>query len=67
MQRIAHGAMLITAPSEDVRLYEMAVRMARAELVPLPGYQLSPWLTIRVDTATDTIQIGAGVTAKRIR
>lgn len=61
------GAMLITAPSEHVRLYEMSVRVARAEIVALPGYTLFPWLTIRVDTQTDTIQLGAGVTAKRMK
>lgn len=61
------GAMLITAPSEHVRLYEMSVRVARTELLPLPGYTLFPWLTIRVDTQTDDIRLGAGVTAKRIK
>lgn len=60
------GPMLITAPSEHVRLYEMSVRVARAELVALPGYQLSPWLTVRVDTATNNYHVSAGVKAKRV-
>lgn len=67
MERQSLGRMLITAPSEHEVLYEMSVRVARAEIVALPGYTLFPWLTIRVDTETQKDYISAGVTAKRNR
>lgn len=60
------GAMLITAPTEAERLYEMSVRMARAEMVSLPGYTLHPWLTVRANVDTGRIEIAAGITAKRV-
>lgn len=59
------GAMLITAPSESERLYEMAVRVSRAEIVPLPGYSLRPWISVRVNVETGEIVVGAGVKAKK--
>lgn len=60
------GAMLITAPTEHERLYAMAVRITRQELVALPGYALSPWLTIRANLQTGAVEIAAGVKAKRL-
>lgn len=66
-KRPTFGAMLVTAPAPHVVLYEMSVRVPRAELVPVPGYALYPWLTIRVDTATQDYAIGAGVKAKRVK
>lgn len=64
------GAMLITAPSEHEVLYQMAVRISSAELVPLAGYALSPWMSIRKvgdGTGEDNAEysIAAGVKAKK--
>lgn len=59
------GPMLITAPSESERVYEMAVRVARAELVPLPGYALFPWITVRANIETGDVFLAAGMKVKR--
>ncbi len=57
--------MLITAPSESERLFEMSVRMARAEMQPMPGYTLLPWVAIRANTETGEITLAAGIKAKK--
>lgn len=59
------GAMLITAPSESERLYEIAVRVARAEVKPMPGYALFPWITVRANTETGDVLLAAGIKVKR--
>lgn len=67
MERLrALGAMLVTAPTEDERLFEMSVRIPRSELRPHPGYTLSPCLTIRANTTTGAITCGIDFKAKRI-
>lgn len=60
------GAMLITAPSDHERVYEMAVRVTSWEMRPLPGYALFPWIRITADVETGEVQCAAGVKAKRI-
>ena len=59
------GAMLITAPSEHERLYEMSVRLAPAELKPTPGYTLHPWITVRANCQTGEVLLDAGIAVKR--
>ena len=59
------GEMLITAPSASERLYQMAVRVTRAELIPMPGYTLHPWISITANVDTGEVTLGAGVTAKK--
>ena len=59
------GAMLVTAPSESERLYEIAVRLARAELVSVPGRELFPWVTVRANIETGDVLIAAGIKVKR--
>lgn len=61
----AHGAMLITAPTDAERRYQMAVRVTRAELIPMPGYTLHPWISITANVDTGDVTLGAGVTAKK--
>lgn len=58
------GPLLITAPSDSERLYEMSVRMTRAELKPKAGYALYPWLTLRANIDTGDVSLAAGVKAK---
>ena len=60
----AIGAMLITAPSEDERVYEMAVRITRAEYAP-PYVERRPWLKIRADIASGEVYLSAGVKVTR--
>lgn len=60
------GAMLITAPSETERVFEMAVRVARAELEPRPGYALYPTLTIRADLSTGDVFLAAALKVKKV-
>lgn len=55
------GAMLITAPSESERLYEMAVRMAHTELRTLVGQELSPWIRVRANIDTGDVSLAAGI------
>jgi hypothetical protein len=68
MESRSHGALLITAPTEDERLYEMSVRMAHEELRALVGQELSPWVRVRANIETGDVLIAAGIkvtTAKR--
>lgn len=59
--------MLITAPSDTERLYEIAVRVARAEIKPMPGYELFPWITVRANVETGAVLLAAGIKVKRIQ
>jgi hypothetical protein len=68
MESRSHGALLITAPTEDERLYQMSVRMAHEELRALVGQELSPWVRVRANIETGDVLIAAGIkvtTAKR--
>ena len=62
----ALGALLITAPSEHERLYEIAVRLARSEVRPMPHYELLPWVRVRANTETGAVLLAAGIKVKRI-
>lgn len=64
--RRSHGAMVITAPSEYERVYDLAVRLSRDELIALQGYDLHPWVRVKAHLDTETVELGAGVTAKRM-
>ena len=68
MESRSHGAKLITAPTEEERLYEMSVRMASEELRALVGQELSPWVRVRANIETGDVLVAAGIkvtTAKR--
>lgn len=68
MESRSHGALLITAPTEDERLYQMSVRMAHEELRALVGQELSPWVRVRANIETGDVLVAAGIkvtTAKR--
>lgn len=59
----SHGAMLITAPSEHERVYEMAVRIIRADSVS--KFTRRPWVKLRADVSTGDVYLAAGVTVTR--
>jgi hypothetical protein len=61
----AVGSLVVTAPSEEERLYEIAVRLTRAELVPMGAVVLHPWLKIRANIETGDVLLSAGVRAER--
>ena len=61
----SHGAMLITAPSEHERVYEMAVRINRSEFVVSPKFSRQPWIKVRACDLTGEIYLTAGVKVKR--
>lgn len=63
MERRALGPMLITAPSQDERVYEMAVRITRSEASPL--FQRKPWIRIKAELSTGEVWLAAGVKVKR--
>lgn len=68
MECRSHGAMLITVPTEDERLYEMSVLIANEELRALMGQELSPWIRLRANIETGDVLVAAGIkvtTAKR--
>lgn len=60
------GAMLITAPSETERVFEMSVRLARAEVEPRPGYTLYPTITIRANVDTGDVFLAASMKSKKV-
>ena len=60
----SHGALLITAPTEDQRLYEMSVRITRAEYGS-PQFERLPWLKIRAELSTGDVFLSAGVKVRR--
>lgn len=67
MERIRSlGAMLITEPTEQERLFEMAVRLARAEVDVRPGYVLYPTLTIRANNETGEVYLAASMKSKKV-
>jgi hypothetical protein len=57
----ALGALVITAPTDQERLFTMAVRVPRAELEPRTPRPLYPWLTIRANVETQEITCAAGI------
>lgn len=63
MQGRALGPMLITAPSESERVYEMAVRITHAEASS--AFERKPWITIRANITTGDVFLSAGVKVKR--
>jgi hypothetical protein len=66
MERVRSiGPMLITAPSEDERQYEMAVRIAPSEYQSAK-FERRPWLKIRAELSTGEIYLSAGVKVKRV-
>lgn len=66
MERVrALGPMLITEPSPDERLYEMAVRIAPSEYQSAK-FERRPWLKIRAEMSTGEIYLSAGVKVKRV-
>ncbi len=56
--------MLITAPSEHERVYDMAVRITRAEAAS--KFERRPWIKIRADVSTGEVYLSAGVKVKRL-
>lgn len=65
--RRALGAMLITAPSETERVFDLAVRVARAEIrKKYIRVSIEPWVRIRANEDTHEITVACGLKAKRI-
>jgi hypothetical protein len=64
MQHRALGAMLITAPTEAERVYEMSVRLASSELRPMEGARLAPWLKVKANIETGEVVMAAGIRVK---
>jgi hypothetical protein len=65
MERVPSvGAMLITAPSADERVYEMAVRIAPAEWRS-DRFDRQPWIRITANVVTGEVALAAGVKVKR--
>lgn len=62
----ALGAMLVTQPEAHLIHYELSVRLTRAELRALDGYELHPWITVTASKLDDSVTLGAGITSKRI-
>lgn len=58
--------MLITEPHPSERLFEMSVRLARAELLELPGFQLYPMVTIRANVETGEVTLAASMKSKKV-
>lgn len=63
MQGRSLGPMLITAPSEYERVYEMAVRITHAEAAS--QFERKPWITIRANISTGDVLLSAGVKVRR--
>lgn len=57
------GPMLITAPTDDQRVYEMAVRITRAEASS--AFERKPWIRITAELSTGRVTLAAGVKVKR--
>ena len=66
MERRSIGAMLITSPTPSERVFEMSVRLARAEVSPLPGYAIAPMVTIRANVDTGEVWLSATMKSKRV-
>ena len=63
----ALGEILITAPTEAERVYQMSVRLAKEELRVLSGQTLSPWVRVRANLDTGHVGVAAGITVRRRR
>lgn len=59
----ALGALMVTAPTEGERLYEMAVRLAPTELKAL--VPLAPWIRVRANIDTGEVYLAAGINVMR--
>lgn len=65
MERLpSHGAMLVTAPSDNERVYEMSVRITRAEYAS-PQFERLPWIKVRAELSTGEIYLSGGVKVRR--
>jgi hypothetical protein len=64
MKHRALGAMLITAPTEAERVYEMSVKMASSELRAVAGHDLAPWLRVKANIETGEVVMAAGIRVK---
>lgn len=58
MSRPAQSPYLITAPSEHVRVYEMAVLYRLKAMTPRKVY---PWIRISADDRTGEVTLAAGM------
>lgn len=59
--------MLITAPTDEERVFDLAVRVARAEI--RKNYvraSITPWIKIRANLETERITIACGLKARRL-
>lgn len=60
--------MLVTAPTEAERVFDLAVRVARAEITPTYiRMSIAPWLRIRANEETEAITVSCGLKARRLR
>ena len=59
------GPMLITAPTEEKRVYEMAVRLSRADLKSVATAEFHPWVRVCADLETGDVCVAAGIKVKR--
>jgi len=57
--------MLITAPSEAERVYEMAVRLSRADLKSVATHEIHPWVRVSANIDTGDVRVAAGIKVKR--
>lgn len=60
--------MLITAPTDAERVFDLAVRVARAEI--RKNYvraSITPWIRIRANADTEEVTIACGLKARRLR
>ena len=63
----ALGAMLITAPSDTERVFDLSVRVARAEIrKTYIRVSIEPWIRIRADEQTGAVTIACGLKPKRV-
>lgn len=68
MKPRARGAMLITAPTHAERVFDLAVRVARAEVrKTYIRATIAPWIRIRANAETEDVYMACGLKAKRIR
>jgi hypothetical protein len=58
------GAMLVTAPSEQERCYQMAVRLGLREMRPMPGCHMEPWVRLTANIDTGDVCLAAGIKVK---
>lgn len=66
-RRRALGAMLITAPTDAERMYDLAVRVARAEIrKTYIRVSIAPWIRIRANEETGAVTLACGLRPKRL-